>query len=415
VNDGDLLRKVLFLPPQASTVAEDIDRLHYLVVIVTMLGATVVAVAAGYLLIRYRRGSKGALKAKQEGPTTAPLWMEIAVLTFLFGLFIAFSVLGIRQFMRLRIAPEDSMEVYVTGKQWMWKFAYPNGGASVGALYVPSGKPVKLIMTSRDVIHSFFVPDFRIKQDVVPGRFLTVWFEAKAPGRHEILCTEYCGTGHSTMRGEVIALDPADYARWLRGMTTEPEVAGQRYEPPSVVGEYAPAEQLSLVRQGEIAASRHGCLRCHTLDGVAHIGPTWAGAYGSRVPLEDGTSVVFDEAYATESMMDPQAKLHRGFQAIMPSYLGLLEPADTAAILELIKALRDVRAEPVRQMFREAPPGAPGEERPAAPPRVPIPREGVREAEPGTGAPAGEIGAPPGGRRVPPGSQSLPERGGGTP
>src|SRR5262249_31321508 len=155
-------------------------------------------------------------------------------------------------------------------------------------LYVPAGRPVKLIMTSRDVIHSFYVPDFRVKQDVVPGRYTTAWFEANAPGAYEILCAEYCGQGHSTMRCPVVALSPADYERWLGGA--------------------APAQQRSLLRTGERVAADQGCLRCHTLDGTPHIGPTWAGLYGAVVPLEGGGEVKADEAYITESMMDPAVK-----------------------------------------------------------------------------------------------------------
>jgi cytochrome c oxidase subunit 2 len=234
------------------------------------------------------------------------------------------------------------MKVYVTAKQWMWKFAYPEGNRSIAVLYVPVNRPVELVMTSRDVIHSFYVPDFRVKQDVVPGRYTTVWFEVPEPGRYPIFCTEYCGTGHSMMRGEVVALAPADFDRWLASQSERQRIAGQSYVPPAVPGEGAPPEMLSLVVLGRNAAAEHGCLRCHTLDGSRHIGPTWAGLYGSVIPLRDGSVAVADDAFITASMMDPQARIHAGFPPVMPSFQGQIDPADTAAIVELIRSLRDL-------------------------------------------------------------------------
>lgn len=343
---NELLRRILFLPPQASTVAAEIDGLHYFVIIVTMLGAVAVTLFGGYFLIRYRRRFGRIVGTHRKPPSPIPFWAEVMVVVGLFGIFITWWVIGFRQYMRLRVAPEGALEIYVTGKQWMWKFAYPEGANSISTLYVPAGRPVKLILASRDVIHSFFVPDFRVKQDAVPGRLTTMWFEAKEPGRHDIYCTEYCGVSHSTMRGEVVVLSPTDYERWLRGAAPEQQLAGPVAERPAVVGRYSPAEPISMVRQGEIAASQLGCLRCHSLDGSQHLGPTWAGMYGSTVPLAQGGTVLVDEAYITESIMDPMAKLHAGFQAIMPSYFGSMRPAESAAIVELIKSLRDVRPPP---------------------------------------------------------------------
>jgi len=247
----------------------------------------------------------------------------------LFGLLLAWWGIGVRQFVRLRVAPADALDVYVTARQWMWTFTYPDGERSQAVLYAPAGRPVRLVMTSRDVIHSFYVPDFRIKHDVLPARTTTAWFEAAAPGRHEILCTEYCGVGHSTMRGQVAVLSARDYERW-------------RAHGAAVA---APAEPLELVRLGVQAAAEHGCLKCHSLDGTPHIGPTWAGLFGARVALEGGGSVVADEAYLTESMMDPAAKLSAGYPPTMPGFQGQLRPADVAALLELIRSLRDAPRE----------------------------------------------------------------------
>ena len=343
---NELLRTLLFLPRQASTIAEEIDTLHYFVIIMTMGGALLVTLVGGYFLVRYRRTAVQKHPERRMTGTTPAIWLEAVVVVGLFGMFIAWWVIGFWQFMRIRIPPENALEIYVTGKQWMWKFAYPEGANSIATLYVPAGRPVKLVLTSRDVIHSFFVPDFRLKQDVLPGRLTTLWFEAKEPGRHDIFCTEYCGVSHSTMRGEVIALSPEEYERWLQGKSPGPAVAGPVDMRPSSVTDYAPPEPVSMVRQGERAAAELGCLRCHTLDGTPHLGPTFAGLYGTSVPLETGGSVKVDEAYITESMMDPLARIHAGYQRIMPSYLGQIRPAETGAIIELMKSLRDVRPKP---------------------------------------------------------------------
>lgn len=341
---NELLRRILFLPPQSSTFAAEMDALHFFVISLTMLGALAVTLIGGYFLLRYRRRSGRQVGPARKPASPVPLWAEASAILGLFALFILWWVIGFRQYMRIRIAPENALEVYVTGKQWMWKFAYPEGLNSVATLYVPAGRPVKLILASRDVIHSFFVPDFRIKQDAVPGRLTTLWFQADEPGRHDILCTEYCGVSHSTMRGEVVVLSSRDYERWLQGISPDQPIAEQWNERPAVVGRYAPPELISMVRQGELAAAQLGCLRCHSLDGSAHLGPTWAGLYGSLVPLARGGHVLADEAFITESMMDPMVKLHTGFPPLMPSYQGLVKPAETAAIIELIKSLRFVRA-----------------------------------------------------------------------
>jgi cytochrome c oxidase subunit II len=342
---NELLRLVLFLPEQRSTVARDVDYLHYFVILTTMGGAVLITLIGGYFLLRYRRRRRDPTETHPGSTARAPLLLETAALFGLAFMFLGWWNLGTRQYADLRIAPDDAMEIYVTAKQWMWKFAYPEGESMISVLYVPARRPVKLIMTSRDVIHSFFVPEFRIKQDVVPGRYTTVWFEASESGTYPILCTEYCGTSHSTMRGEVIALDPVDYERWLAGGAGG--VSRPAREAAGTEGLTTP--EPTTAARGERAATAHGCLRCHTLDGTPHIGPTWAGLFGSVVPLESGGEAVADAAYLTESIMDPLAKVHRGFQAVMPAYLGLISTPDVAAMVELIKSLRDVPHGPVVQ------------------------------------------------------------------
>ena len=343
---NELMRKLLFLPEQASTVAADIDTLHYFVITATMLGAiTVAGVIFIFLILYRRRAARGGYRSPDERPMHSrgglSIWLELAVFGGLLSLFIAFWVIGFRQYVRLQAVPDDAIEVYVSGKQWMWSFAYPNGGGSNGVLYVPVNRPVKLVMTSRDVIHSFYVPAFRVKQDVVPGRMTTLWFEARTAGTYQIFCTEYCGSGHSTMRGQVVVVPPQEFQQRIDQLAGE-QVAGPSFEDPAVVGT-VPGEAVSMAEMGERVATQRGCLRCHTVDGTPHIGPTWAGAYGENVLLQNGERIQVYETYLTESMMDPLAKIRAGFQPVMPPYQGLLSAAETGALVEYIRSLRYVQ------------------------------------------------------------------------
>jgi cytochrome c oxidase subunit 2 len=338
---NELVRKLLYLPEQASSVALAVDSLHYAVIGVTMAGSTVVFVAALWFTIRYRRRPGQGLTPLVR----APLWLECLVIVGLFGLFLLFWVIGFRQYVRLQTPPDGAAVVYVTAKQWMWKFAHPGGRNEIGTLVVPAGRPVKLVMTSRDVIHSFYVPAFRVKQDVVPGRYTTVWFEATAPGRYPIYCAEYCGVGHSKMWGDVVALSPEDYEAWEEGAEPEGPVS-------------APGIHESLAARGVEVAARRGCLACHTLDGQVHVGPSWKGAWNTPRRLADGTTVVADEAYLTRSMMEPAAQLVAGYPAVMPPYQGLLEPAEVGALLELIRSLRPDQPEAPGVAVPPLPPGS---------------------------------------------------------
>ena len=336
---NELLRQGLNLPPQSSSVARSIDTLHYTVILTTLAGVTLAAAIAAVFLFRYRRRTAVIPLTPR---VVAPAWLELSVFGGLLGLFCAWWVIGFAQYRELESPPAGAIPIYVTAKQWMWEFAYPSGPTSSDVLAVPVGRPVKLIMTSRDVIHSFYVPEFRIKQDVVPGHALTAWFEAVEPGTFDVLCTQYCGTRHSLMRAQVVALDPADYARWLDAARAPLTLPG------------AKGDGQRLAARGREVAAAHGCLRCHSIDGTPFIGPTWANAFGRKRRTADGRDVVVDEAYLTESMMDPRAVVAAGFQPVMPSYQGALTPADTSAILEYIRSLREVRP-----VVAEPPPAGP--------------------------------------------------------
>ena len=310
---NELLRTGLYLPPQASSVSHGIDVLHYTVIGSAFLVAFLSFAAVVYCLIRFR--DRPGWKPARWRPSHR---FEVLLASFTLAVFFTWWVIGFSQYRAIHTMPKDAIRIHVVAKQWLWQFLYPNGAAAEDDLRVPVGEPVEVLLTSRDVIHSFYVPAFRLKQDAVPGRITTLWFTAVEPGTYEILCAEYCGAGHSRMRGRVIAMQPDDYARWVTGHT-------------------APGD---LAAAGEKLAAAYGCLRCHTIDGTPHIGPTWLGLYGSTVTLSNGQTVTADDPYLTESMMDPTVKVVAGFQPVMPAYLGQLSGPEAAAIVEFIHSLR---------------------------------------------------------------------------
>jgi cytochrome c oxidase subunit 2 len=335
---NELMRKLLFLPPEGSAYAAQVDRLHFFVITVTMIGAAGVALAAVVFFVKYRRKSES-----QTTPHVEPKAIhEVLFVGVPLAFFLLWFAIGFPLFVNLQTPPKDAMDVYVQGKKWMWKFAYPGGPNGVDVLRVPAGRPIRLLITSRDVIHSFFVPDFRLKQDAVPGRYSQTWFTATAPGRHQVLCAEYCGIGHSAMLAEIIAMPPAEYDAWIAEARRSTVVASQD----------SPDERMdprtSLQDQGRRLAGEYGCFKCHTVDGTRHIGPTWLDLYRRGEKLDDGKTVVADESYLTESMMDPAAKIVAGYKNVMPTFQGRIPGPEIAAIVEFIKSLRTdaVRPEP---------------------------------------------------------------------
>lgn len=329
----DILRAILALPGAGSTVADRIDLLHGFVITMTMLVSTFVFVTATWFTVRHHRKHDEQLTEHVAATRTGEVLLIVGILS----MFLLWWVIGFRQYVDVRQPPEGAEIVYVDAKQWMWKFAYADGRVSNDTLTVPVGRPIKLVMISRDVIHSFYVPGFRVKQDVLPGRYTTLWFEVRAPGTYPIWCAEYCGVSHSLMRGAVQALDADDYAQWKRhGDAPSPDADCGR-GPGSCGG-------AGLVEQGRLVAERRQCLACHTLDGQKHVGPTWARLFGSERVLADGRRVLADEGYLTRSMMDPTADVVAGYGEVMPSYRGTLTAGEAAALVELIRSLRDAPA-----------------------------------------------------------------------
>jgi cytochrome c oxidase subunit 2 len=332
---NQLLRRLLFLPDQASTFARDIDRLHYFVILTTLVMSTAVGLTAIFFFIRYRRRSETQTTPHIE----PPMWMEALFVVVPLSFFLLWFFMGFHEFVRQQTPPSDAMDVYVMGKKWMWKFAYPDGPNAINVLRVPAGRNVRLLMTSRDVIHSFYVPEFRIKKDVLPGRYTDQWFNAVEPGRYQILCAEYCGAGHSIMRGEVIVMKPQEYEDWLalqkRGLASRQDVAVEDAPP---IGD--------LVEQGKRVAVEQGCLKCHSTDGSRHIGPTWLDLYHRREKLTTGALIDADEAYLTRSMMEPAVEIVDGYQPVMPSFEGKITAPETAALVEYIKSLQSDAVRP---------------------------------------------------------------------
>jgi len=324
---NEALRNALYLPPQASSVSRGVDYLHYTVIGAALAVATATFLLIAFFLIRYRERPGHA-----RPPRRLQKWFEVIVSVATLGAFLTWWVVGFAQYRTMREVPDGAIRIHVVAKQWMWQFVYPNGANAEAELRVPVGEPVELVMTSRDMIHSFYVPAFRLKQDLVPGRITSMWFTATSPGTYDIDCTEYCGAGHSKMLGKVIAMPAAEYARWIDGHAAE-----------------------ELAKTGEHLAARYGCLRCHTVDGTPHLGPTWRGLYRRQTAFADGSRATADDAYLTESMMDPAKRLVAGCPPIMPSYLGLLSGPDAAAIVEYIHSLAAPATAPVHPPCTQQP------------------------------------------------------------
>jgi cytochrome c oxidase subunit 2 len=249
-------------------------------------------------------------------------------------------------------APTDAMEIHVVGKQWLWQFQYEDGRSTIGEVFVPTHKPVKFIMTSQDVLHSMFIPNFRVKQDVVPGMYSSVWFEANVAGKHQIFCTEYCGAAHSKMLAQVVALDEAEWNAWKNGRKILPDnipkagaQASVQMTDPTQMTAAAAVPTLSLVEQGKARFAKTGCVACHSVDGSAKVGttgvgPSLKGLFGSKVDLVAGAPATADENYLRESIEDPTAKIVKGFNPVMPTFKGQLSEGDLTALIAYIKSLK---------------------------------------------------------------------------
>ena len=301
-----------FFPEQASSLADNVDALYYFLLTVSAFFTLLIAILVIYFAIKYRRRSDD----ERPHPVAGSLKLELAWTIIPLAIAMVMFFWGAALFFALSRPPEGAMEIYAVGKQWMWKFQHLDGQSEINELHVPVGRPVRLTMASEDVIHSFFVPAFRTKSDVLPGRLTTAWFEATRPGRYHLFCAEYCGTKHSAMIGWVIAMDPVEYQTWLGGGA----VSG------------------SLADAGQRLFQQHACNTCHRPDSLAR-GPNLIGLFGHPVRLADGRTVIADESYLRESIVAPNAKLVEGFQPLMPTYQGLISEEGILQLIVYIKSL----------------------------------------------------------------------------
>jgi cytochrome c oxidase subunit II len=297
-------------PEVASTIASSVDLLYYFLVVVTAFFSTLIFGSIFYFAIKYRRRPDRTAQQVKEG-----LGLEIAWSVVPFIITLVMFTWGSSLFIANSRVPDQAMEINVVGRQWMWKIQHPNGKSEINELHVPLGQAVKLRLASQDVIHSFYIPAFRVKQDVLPGRYVTMWFQPTHAGEYHLFCAEYCGTYHSGMVGRVVVMQPEDFEKWLGGVTEEsPEEVGGRL------------------------FSDLNCINCHGT-GARQRCPQLGGLYGSDVPLEGGGTVKFDETYIRESIINPNAKIVRGYPAVMPTYRGQVSEEQ---ILDLIAYIRSL-------------------------------------------------------------------------
>jgi cytochrome c oxidase subunit 2 len=312
-----MIERFRIFPEQASTLAPQTDALLFFLLAISAFFVVLIAGLIIVFMIRYRRRDPDEIPEHVHGSLALEIGWTLP--PFVIAMVIFFW--GASLFATIQRPPDDAMNIDVVGKQWMWKLQHMEGRREIDELHVPVGTPVKLTMTSEDVIHSFFVPAFRIKQDAVPGRYTTTWFEATKPGSYHLFCAEYCGTLHSGMIGHVIAMEPAEYQAWLQ------------------TGEAGGVPALSPVAAGQALFEAQGCPSCHAA-GAAQRGPMLAGLFGSTVHFEGGGTTVADEGYLRESILNPQAHLVAGYQAIMPTYQGLLSEENVMQLIAYVKSLK---------------------------------------------------------------------------
>jgi cytochrome c oxidase subunit 2 len=300
------------LPEQASTFARDIDALYFFILAVCASFALAVAVAVIYFGIRYHKAHDAEIGARIEGNLPLELLWSIIptmIAMVMFGW-------GASSFYHMRTPPAEALNIYAVGKQWMWKFQHLEGQREINELHVPLGRPVKVTITSEDTIHSLYFPAFRTKMDAIPGRYTQLWFEASKAGTYHIFCTEYCGTNHSGMIGWVHVMEPADYQAWLSGGGMEG----------------------TLAERGERLFADLACGTCH-LDTGRGRGPSLKDIVGTQVTMVDGSTVLVDEGYLRESIINSQARIVQGYQPLMPAFQGLVSEDNLVALVEYVKSL----------------------------------------------------------------------------
>jgi cytochrome c oxidase subunit 2 len=299
-------------PERASTIAGKVDALYITLIVISVLLATGIVLALIVFAIKFRRRSE----SERPHPITGSLLLELIWTIIPLFMVLGMFTWGAHVFFEMSRPPAGSLDIYVVGKQWMWKFQHMNGVSEINELHVPLGRPVRLTMASEDVIHSLYFPAFRVKGDVIPGRYRVMWFQATKTGRYHIFCAEYCGTKHAGMIGWINVMEPAGFQAWLSG--------GPSGGP--------------LEESGEKLFAQLACNTCHFTDRIGR-GPILTGLFGKEVQLQTGQTIKADESYLRESILNPQAKIVMGFQPIMPTFQGQISEEGLLQLIAYIKSL----------------------------------------------------------------------------
>jgi cytochrome c oxidase subunit 2 len=323
---------VPLFPERASTVATQVDALFFFLIAVTGSISLLVTVLILYYSVKYRRRGDAVSTPRITGSLKLELFWTLTPLVF----FIIMFAWGSLVYTSTALPPADADEVYVVGKQWMWKIQHPEGQREINELHLPVSRPLKLTMTSEDVIHDFAVPAFRQKLDVVPGRYVSTWFLPTKVGSYHLFCSQYCGTNHSGMVGFVHVMEPAAYEQWLNSHA-----------------------EGSLALEGRKLFLKLQCVTCHSADPLARA-PVLEELYGKRVTLADGRTVIADDSYIRESILLPRAKVVQGWEPIMPTFQGQVSEEDLIKLIAFIKSLRRGQTPQRTEQF-PAPVGAPTE------------------------------------------------------
>ena len=306
-----------FFPEQASSFAGHVDALFSYILVTAIFFTVLVTLVVAFMSFRFRRRSASEIGAEIHGNTALEIGWTLIPLILALGMFAWGAVI----YVHYRTAPKDTLDIYVVGKQWMWKLQQPTGRKEINELHIPVNRDIKLILGSEDVIHDFYVPAFRVKMDVVPGRYNTMWFRPTKVGKYHFFCSQYCGTNHAVMGGWVTVMDPAEYAAWLS------DEGGD----------------VNPVSAGEKLFTQLACTTCHVPNGTGR-GPSLNGVYGAKVLLADGSTVTADEGYIRESILQPKAKIVAGYQPVMPTFQGLVTEEQ---ILNLTAYIKSLQTQPV--------------------------------------------------------------------
>jgi len=308
-------------PERGSTIAEGVDHLHYFLTAITLIFTAIIFATIFYFAVKYRRQSENDKPPHIAGSLTLEiLWTLIPTLLA----FVTF-VWSASLYFRNSRPPEAALEIFVIGKQWMWQLQHPEGPREINELHVPVGQPIKLTMISQDVIHDFYVPAFRVKKDVLPGRYSSIWFQATKTGKYHFFCAQYCGAQHAGMIGWVYVMTPVDYEEWLSG---------------GVKGE-------SMAQAGGRLFGQLGCITCHMPDGTGR-GPSLEGLFGKPVQLQDGRTVPADEAYLREHILNPRALTVKGYPPIMPTFQGQVSEEQVLQLIAFVKSLGTEERKPAK-------------------------------------------------------------------